>query len=97
MIIDDFDCMRIPVFPDETDAPLIVDADAVLAGSFALEGFEPMAWRHTQVTQGFRRRELSEFANSIALNGGGKPPRAYALPNFLRLFVAKILNHFFSV
>jgi hypothetical protein len=27
MIIDDFDLVRIPFAPDETDAPLIVDAD----------------------------------------------------------------------
>ena len=94
MVIDDFDRVGMTVFPDETDAPLVVDADAVLAHPFALEGFEVIARRHTHVTQGFRGRELREFAKSDALNGGRKPPRGNALPNLLRLFVTEFLNHF---
>ena len=93
MVIDDFDRVRMPVFPDKTDAPLVVDADAVLACPSALEGFETVAWRHAQVTQGFRRRELRELTEGYTLNIGGEPPRAFALPDLLRLFVAEILNH----
>ena len=93
MVIDDFNRMRMPLFPDEADAPLVVNADAVLARPSTLEGFEAVAWRHTQVTQGFRRRELRELTEGNTLNIGGEPPGSFALPDLLRLFVAEILNH----
>jgi len=95
MVIDDFNRVRMPVFPDKTDAPLVVNADAVLARQVALEGFEAVAWRHTQVTQGFSGGELRELTEGDTLNIGGEPPGAFALPNLLRLFVAEILNHCF--
>ena len=97
MVIDDFDFVGVPVFPDEADAPLVIDADAVPARQIALEGFKPVAGWHSQVTQIFRCRELGEFAKGDALNVGGKPPGAFALPNLLCLFAAKFLNHFFAV
>jgi hypothetical protein len=43
VVIDDFDFMGVPVFPDETDAPLVIDADAVPARQVALEGFEALS------------------------------------------------------
>ena len=46
VVINDFDCVRVPVFPDEADAPLVIDADAVSARQVALEGFETVAGRH---------------------------------------------------
>jgi hypothetical protein len=51
MIIYDFDFVRVSVFPDETDAPLVIDANAVPARSVALEGFEAVARRHPHVVQ----------------------------------------------
>jgi hypothetical protein len=35
--------------PDETDSPLIVDADRVLTLPSAPQGFEPVARRHAEV------------------------------------------------
>jgi len=45
VIIDDFDVHRArrSIRPLKTDAPLIIDADAVLPLPIALEGFEPVA------------------------------------------------------
>lgn len=40
MIINDFDIIRIVIFPDKTNPPLIVYIDAVLASAIALEFFE---------------------------------------------------------
>lgn len=93
MIIYDFDFVRVPVFPDEADAPLVIDADAVPARPIALEGFEAVARRHPHVIQFLRCRELREFAKGHSLDVGWKPARAFALPNFLRLFASEILNH----
>jgi hypothetical protein len=37
--------------PSKTDPPLLVDPDAVLPASIALQGFEPIARRHPQIAQ----------------------------------------------
>jgi len=49
MVVDDFDIARSSVLPDETDTPLIIDPYAVLPLAPALEGFEPIAGRHTHI------------------------------------------------
>jgi hypothetical protein len=42
VVVDDFNVVGVAVNPAETDAPLIVDADAVLAFALALQGFQPI-------------------------------------------------------
>jgi hypothetical protein len=54
MIIDDFDLVRIPFVPDETDAPLVVDADTVLSSPFSLQRFQSVTRRHPQILKAFR-------------------------------------------
>jgi hypothetical protein len=49
MIIDDFYFVRIALFPDKTNPPLIVDADAMLTNSFAAEKLQTVAGRRLQV------------------------------------------------
>jgi hypothetical protein len=46
MIIDYFDIVRISIIPFETDSPLLVDPDAVLAFSIPLQRFEPVSGRN---------------------------------------------------
>jgi len=45
MIINDFDISCLIVNPLEADAPLVIDANAILTGSFALELLETIAGR----------------------------------------------------
>jgi len=40
MIINDLDVPRIALVPREADTPLIVDADAMLAGPIPFKGFK---------------------------------------------------------
>ena len=40
MIVHDFDLIGVIIPPDETDPPLVVDADALPPLQVALEGFE---------------------------------------------------------
>jgi hypothetical protein len=35
VIVDDFDRVTLPFMPDEADAPLVVDSDAVLLGALS--------------------------------------------------------------
>jgi hypothetical protein len=49
VVIDDLHVMSIPVNPAKADAPLIVDADAVLALSTTLERLKPIGRRNSQI------------------------------------------------
>src|SRR5688572_14827788 len=48
VIVDDLDVIRVSISPAETDPPLIINSDAVLADPAALQGFQPVARRHAQ-------------------------------------------------
>ena len=51
MVIHDLDILRMSLNPAKADTELIVDADAVMPGTIALQGFQPIAGRHTQELQ----------------------------------------------
>lgn len=48
MVVGDFDVVRVAVFPSEANAPLAVNAYAVLAFAVAGEGFEVIAGRNSE-------------------------------------------------
>ena len=92
MIVDDLDVVSIPVFPDEADAKLIVDTDAVLPRAVPLE----------------RLKVVARDCREIAERGGDvqfpKPPLrsplaglklryAPSLGKSLSVLVAKALDH----
>jgi len=49
VIVDNLDIVRVSVLPSKADAPLVVDANAVLTLSVAAQGFEPVARGGAQV------------------------------------------------
>jgi hypothetical protein len=51
VIIHDLHIVGIPVVPDEADAVLIVNPNAVLSAPVAREGLEPVAWEGCQITE----------------------------------------------
>lgn len=51
MVIDDLDIEHVAILPSEADAPLLVDADAVLASAVALECLELIRRRDHQIAQ----------------------------------------------
>lgn len=54
MIVDNFDLFGAIVGPAETEAPLAVDADAMLTLTVTLQGFEPISRRRPKVLQSCR-------------------------------------------
>ena len=68
MVINDFDLVRIPVFPDETDAPLVVNANTMLSGPLPFQAFKPVARRHPQILKTFRTVKTKQFAQRGSLN-----------------------------
>src|SRR5437899_2348957 len=49
VIVDNLDLLRVAVLPPKADAPLVVDANAVLTLSVTAQCFEPIARRDAQV------------------------------------------------
>jgi len=68
MVVDDLDRFGVRAGPCETDTPLRVDTNAVLAFTVAFQGFEPVARRHFQVTETFRTIQHSQFAHGGRLD-----------------------------
>jgi hypothetical protein len=66
----DFDLVRVTILPVEADAELVVDANAVLSGAIALEGFQAIAWWRSQIIQHNRRIEIFQLAAGGALDVG---------------------------
>lgn len=56
------------IFPDEADAILVVDADAVLPSSIPAQSFQPIAGRDTEVANGCGGIQQVQLPPGHALN-----------------------------
>jgi hypothetical protein len=54
MIVGHLDIVGVAAFPSETNAPLIVDTDALLTCTITVQRLQSIRWRHAQKVQGFR-------------------------------------------
>src|SRR5271155_5337700 len=61
MIIDNFYIERVTVLPSETDAPLVINADAVLTRPIPKQSLEPVPGRHSQIIEGLRIVQLCQL------------------------------------
>jgi hypothetical protein len=61
MVVDDLDIVRVMPDPSETNAPLVIDPDAHLAGAFTLEHFEPISRWVPQIVYASRRIQLAQL------------------------------------
>lgn len=62
VVVDQLDIGRPGVGPDEADAPLVVDADAVLPGSTALPSFGAVTRWNPEVLEDIGRVEDEQLA-----------------------------------
>jgi len=77
VVVHDLDAFGASRSPAKTDAVLIVDPDAVLAGTIAFECLEPIPGRNPQVVEPAGDLELSELASSDRLDTDESPnPRS---------------------
>jgi len=58
MVINNFNGVRITVFPREADAPLVINADAVLPRQVTFQGFQAIGGRYSHIIQSFSAVEL---------------------------------------
>ena len=65
VVVDDFDIGGPFLSPDETDAPLVIDPDGVLATTVADQRFEPVCWWRAQVVEMARGMEHVELSQRL--------------------------------
>ena len=51
MVIDDLNVMGIAVKPDEADAPLVIDTNAIRPRAIAFQQFKLVSGRHAKIPQ----------------------------------------------
>ncbi len=72
MVIRDLYILSVASIPFEANAPLIIDANAILTGPIASQLLQAISRRHSQVLQGHGAIEHSQFAQRDLLNIGGQ-------------------------
>jgi hypothetical protein len=80
MVINDSDVFCIGACPREADAPLIVDADAVLAVPVPGKGFEAIAGREAEKVEFDGGIDELEFCEGAFLDVGGQAARSFSFP-----------------
>lgn len=68
MVVDDFDVESISARPAKTDAPAVVDPDAVLPQAVAVKSFEPVPGRRAQELERAGGMEQREFPFRLCSN-----------------------------
>jgi hypothetical protein len=61
MIVDDLYVVSVSLSPHKTNAPLVIDTDAVLPFAVSCQCMKPIAARDTQIHQTFGRVQHQQF------------------------------------
>lgn len=93
MIVHHLDVIRVTRAPYEADAPLVVDADAVLLVSIPAEPFETIPGWNSKVVEAASSIDHPEFPQSRALEIRGPSPDRVSIEESLGVSVAKTPNH----
>nr|BFF06767.1 hypothetical protein GCM10023233_17360 [Brevibacterium otitidis] len=72
-VVDDLHIARARRGPDEADAPLVVDLDAVLPRPVALQEFDPVAGRNPKLVELVRRVEKQQLHERLPLHTRVEP------------------------
>ena len=75
VVVHDLNVVGITVLPDEADAPLVIDANTVLAPAIALEGLKLVAGRGLQVFKDPRPVQVQQLPPRRPLDGLESPNR----------------------
>lgn len=62
MIVHNFDVVYVVLSPKETDSPLIIDPNAVLALTIATESLKTISRRNSEIGKLFRSVEVKQFS-----------------------------------
>jgi hypothetical protein len=93
VVVNDLDPLGTSVGPREAEPPLVIDSDAVLAGSVSFQGFEPVPGREPEILQNHRSSQLAQLAQRDTMNPRIECVHAFAAPQSLGVLVAERLDH----
>ena len=93
VIVDDLDVVRVAVLPPEADAPLIVDANAVLPGAIPFQLLQAVAGRDAEVLKLLRGVDEAELPEQRPLEVGREAADALALKQALGVPISETLDH----
>ncbi len=68
MIVNNFDVLSVFAFPAETNAPLVIHANAILPGAVSFKRFQPVPGRQLQIKQLARTIYLGQLSQGDAFN-----------------------------
>jgi hypothetical protein len=92
VIVDNLDIVRVSVLPPKADAPLVVDANAVLTLSVTAQRFEPIAGRDAQVLKRACSMQVQELSPCLPLDRA-KPGDEFIVKEPGRVAVIKRSYH----
>lgn len=93
MVIDDFDLLGVGSVPDEAEAPLVVDAEGMLAFAVALQRLETIAGRQAEEFEFHRGVDELKLHQCTSLQVGRQAPYALTGPERRSLGVGKTPDH----
>ena len=93
MVIDDFNVISVFFLPYETNTPLIIYSDAVLAFPLPLQAFKIIGGWVSKVTHIFSPVQHAEFSKSYALDGLRQFARKLTVENLFSFSRFKGLYH----
>jgi hypothetical protein len=93
VVVDDFDTVGTSCRPDEADAPLSIDADAVLPGAVAFQGVQLVLWRHGRSCSTLALFSIRNFRSAVGWMSCGEA-RLNSPPQMRSVFpIAKSDDH----
>jgi len=84
VVVNDFYVVGVALLPAETDTPLLVYPDTVLALALTLEGLEAIGGRHPEVLKVLGPIEHPELSESATLDVRGEPANGLPVEECLR-------------
>ncbi len=93
MIVHDLDIPGIAVAPDEADAPLVVDTNAVLPDSVASKGFQSVAGRDSQILKAASSVDCNQLCPGPGLDLRRQPANGMPRKDGCGAFAGETLYH----
>jgi hypothetical protein len=93
VVIGDLDLEGVSPGPSKADSPLVVDPDAVLSLSVALQPLQSVPGRYLEIVDALRRVYEQELSVCPPLHIWWQSPRALPSKDLLSLFVGEAANH----
>ena len=93
MVVNDLHLLWPGVGPHEADPPLVVDPDAVLTNSVALESLEPVARRNTEILEHLSGSHLTKLAQRDPMDSRIHRTHAFTVPQPFGLLAPERSDH----